>query len=214
MTEKNTPPATAPAATQFDALLGELDTLGTLAKALAEPEDQETDTTVIQENADEAEANAAKKDGGAPLAKAMRVQGADGEEFDAFDAEELVKAMGDLSAGQRTHADQLEVLVKGMTAAVTTIRAMGAKIQEQGALLKSLGDQGRGRRSNVILHEKPGAAGSMGGAKPSRETILAKSMDALAAKKISAVDVSAIEATLNKGEALNPQILAAIGVEA
>jgi hypothetical protein len=217
MTVQTPTPTPSPAASEFDALLAEVNTMDTLAKAMAEPEPEpegeESDTSVIQENADEAEANAANKDGRpAMLGKSMQVQ-ADGEEFEAFDAEELVKALDTLGTTQTTHGRQLEVLVKGMTAAVGTIKAMGAKLQEQGALIKALGDQGRGRRTAVTLHERPNPGGRSAAVPPDRETILSKSMDALIAKKISAADVSAIEATLNKGGSLDPTVLAALGID-
>lgn len=201
MTEKTTEP------TQFDALLGELGDMEALTKALNEPEpapapegedeDEEEDTSTIRENGDEARQNAAP--GPTLLGKSLTVQ-IDGEDTEVLDADALVQVLTKTVEGQEAHTGQIEILGKGLRAALGTIKVMATRMQEQEQLIKSFGDKPRGRLSALQL---PGGGAAPKPAGPANaEEVMAKCMGWLGDGTMTAAEVSTAESALNARQPL------------
>lgn len=201
----------------FEKLISELSELGAeqeqMSKAL--PADDGADDDKIQAAAadggdgDGAGADAgadagdgdgaSKDDDGEPMGKSLgMVTLENGEQVDAIDGTELVKA---LMARVETTEGQMQKALEG---------AVGL-IKGQSAMIKSLSDQvaklagaGRGRKAAVTVHEKVGGA-PLNKSEPAgmnADEFMAKALTAQAAGKIRGVDVAMIENCVNRGIAV------------
>ena len=203
----------------FDALIGELDTLAksmpstedvdkirAAAGEHGEPDGDENEDGPGDGDGDEDE----DEEGGEPMAKSFRIQDAAGNEFEAVDGAALIKG---LMAQQSTQQEQMTKSVRGLVGIV----------QKQDALLKSLiakveelGGQGRGRKSALSVHDRSDAGGESmaksAPAGPSSHELLAKASVLCQQGKggISGTDVARIEARLNRGEPIPPELVARI----
>lgn len=211
--------------TEFDKLIGELDTL---QKAL--PAEDGTGDAKIQAAAGEGgEGDAAgKKDGagaegdgtgegegnGDGMQKSMEVTLPDGTKVQAIDGAEMVKALADRVDGTEV------VFIKAMGQAVDLIKSQSAQLKTQGELIKSLqadftkiSAAPGGRKTLLTVHEKTAVTDPMAKAQPDvmeAEVFMTKALDAQKSGKITGQQVAAAEAALNRGWAVNPQTVAAV----
>lgn len=201
-------------ADQFQALLGELDTM---AKAMPDP----------ITNEDEPEAGVKQADGqgepspqeaapvgedGKPMIKSLQVTLPDGTVVDAEDGTELVKSLIARLDGTET------VMAKAMGAAIDLIKKQGEALTATNSLVKSLqtkvaelSAQPAGRKTVLTVHEKP--SGALAKSEPagiSEQEFMAKAMTAMAAGKITGLDVSTAETCINRGQAIPEQIIARV----
>lgn len=150
---------------------------------------------------------------GEGLNKSLKLIGADGKPIEVQDGTEMLKALSD-------ELDQSsEVLAKAMSTAVhmiaqqgTMIGALSKQVKEQGALLKSLSGEGRGRKAVLNLHEKTEALakGGMGGQQPDAMTagdFMLKAEGAYNSKKISGAEFTEIDVALRTRQPVDPALL-------
>jgi hypothetical protein len=151
----------------------------------------------------------------------------DGTSMEAFDGTELVKSLtsrleateselaAEKSANQATQANVL----KSLEAAVNLISQQSAALKSQEQMLKSLSDkvtamgrEGRGARSVQSVDPKTPLAKSLNTSPQqlSGQEILAKSMAAFKAGRITGFDATRIETSLNMGVAVPADLLATI----
>lgn len=204
----------------FDALLGELDVL---SKAL--PPDDTTNADGTQKIVDAAADGAAQSTGegeggegggeGDVMGKSLRVTLADGTEVDALDGTAMVKALSeDVSGFSGT-------LMKSLQLQTKVLAAQNSKLVEQGKLIKSLqgevarmGNTGRGRATQLSVHEKP-TAGGPAAPTPAQNRqagaeLMAKALSSVGKEGgMTAIDVSRMESYLNRGEAIPANLLQA-----
>jgi hypothetical protein len=171
------------------------------------------------------------KEKGKPMQKSFLLTMADGSEMEAFDGTDMLKALSDrLDASEQEiqEARQLgqsteENVLKSLQAAVNLIAKQSQTLKEQGAMIKSLNDQvtalgstGRGVRSvrSVTDIRSNDLNKSLnGGAQDKQLTgseILAKSLNAMTAGRISGYDAARIETAINLGIPVAPELMTAI----
>lgn len=210
-------------AAEFAKLLGELDTM---AKAMPDPEAEPDGDKKIAaadgadgtEGAD-AEGKDKKDADGKPMTKSLQVTLADGTVVDAEDGTELVKSLIERIDASDVRATETEsVMAKALGVAVDLIKSQGEQLKATKTLVKSLeakvgelSNEGRGRKTTVSVHEKP--SNTM--AKSQSEGIdsgefMAKAMTAMAAGKISGLDIATAEASINRGNAIPEHIVARV----
>lgn len=205
----------------FEKLLQELDELSDLQKSAPADMDGDADDANIAAAAEEGEGEGegeghAEPDGDeglggegdgdgdeAPMAKSYRFTLEDGEEIDAIDGTELVKSLVDRFDSQEA------TLSKALGGVVELIRSQGETIRAQGDLIKSLsadmkrlGNEGRGRKAVVSVAEKPAAETPLAKSEPdgmNASEFMAKALSAQQAGRITGLQVSIAEASLNKG---------------
>lgn len=195
---------------QFDALLGELDTM---MKALGT--DDSADDTKIQEMADaqgededegEDECEGCDEDG--TLGKSFNVTMADGSVYRMHDGTELVKALQsqveDLTA-------QNDKTMDAFQSSVALIKSLQADVQTLQKSVGELGNQGRGRKAVLSVHDKP-ASGVLAKSETSSADILTKALAAQQAGRVSSLEVSQIEAYAGRGIEIPSNLLNKIGV--
>ena len=166
---------------------------------------------------------------GKPLNKSFLLTMADGSEMEAFDGTELLKSLnarleaseGELAAEiQRGQATEGKVL-KSLQAAVGLIAEQMETLKAQGMMIKSLnerigvlGSTGRGIRSVRAVTDIAGTElnKSLGGKAEamSNQQILAKSLGAMKAGRISGLDATRIETSINLGVPVPAELLSAI----
>jgi hypothetical protein len=216
---------TAPAAGAFDALLAEIGAQSneteTLAKAIkgddaaiaaAAAEGDEGPEGETKEEKAARMAAMAEGGEGKPVMKALKVIDENGDESDALDAGEILKA---LQAGQVT----LEAnSAAGLKAVLGVVAAQGELIKSLHEQVSALGQSGRGRRSVLAIAEKPGATEDLSKAlteeKKStgmpREEFFSKALDAAKSGAISYHDVNHSETLVNGGGVPLPQVIKAV----
>lgn len=210
---------------KFDELVAEITAMqgstDALAKALPADDGEGDEKIVAAAGAEGGEGQGAsepadeKKDGegegDAPMTKSFKVTLADGSEAEAVDATELVKSLqaevgaltGKLTANETTVAKALE-----MTLGV--VKSQGLLLKAQGERLDKLAGEGRGRKSAVVIHDKPAAGTEAApaekpGMKP--EEFMAKAMTAYEGGKITGVQVGAIDVCLRTGQPIDPSLI-------
>lgn len=174
---------------------------------------------------------------GAPLAKSFALQLEDGTQVEAFDGTEMLKSFtdrletmelfaqssqGEIMKSLNMAADLISTQAHAIKTANQTIALQGQTIKQTGDLLKSLQERveqlagaGRGRASTVTLNDKPQADGvlakSLVGQEPmGREEVLAKSLAAMTAGRISGIEAASIETRLNMRLPIEATLLAKI----
>jgi hypothetical protein len=167
---------------------------------------------------------------GKPLNKSFLLTMADGSEMEAFDGTEMLKSLtarleaseGELAAEiQRGQATEGKVL-KSLQAAVGLIAEQMETLKSQGTMIKSLNERigvlastGRGIRSVRAVTDIAGTelnkslTGGQGQAM-SNQQILAKSLGAMKAGRISGLDATRIETSINLGVPVPAELLSAI----
>lgn len=196
-------------ADQFQALLGDL---GTMAKAM--------DDAAVEPDGDEkiaaADAEGAPADGdpkvdadGKPMTKSMQVTLPDGSVVEAEDGTALVKSLIERLDGTET------VMAKALGAAVDLIKKQGEALASTNTLVKSLqtkvaelSAQPAGRKTVLTVHDKP--AGTMVKSEPegmSEPEFMAKAMTAFKAGKITGLEISTAETSINRGQPVPNDII-------
>lgn len=202
---------------QFEKLMGELQTLGTesdeLAKAL--PADDGKDEKKIQAAAEDggldAGGDAAGEGDGEPdgdeccappLAKSMKVTLEDGTAVEAVDGTALVKALQDQVGALSGKLTETETaMVKSLESAVSVIKSQGELLKSLTEKVAALGNEGRGRKAVVTVHERKDGATLAKSEQPglTPDEFFAKALEAQKAGRITGSDVAVAEAHLNKG---------------
>lgn len=198
----------------FDKLMDTMSELDELRKALDEQGEQEEQDEQAANSLDEDEdEDEEDEDEDGTVAKSFRVTLEDGQEMEAFDGTDLIKSLTDRldtqEAESKTHS---EAVLKALGMAVDTLSGLQAQVVKQGKLIKSLnrtvadlGGQGRGRKSTLNVHEKPGAGSSNKQLRKSQQgdvtpqEFLAKAEALLDQGKIDPIDLVKAEAVLNRG---------------
>lgn len=199
-------------AAELSKLLGEL---GDLAKAMPAPESEPDGDEKIADAAADGAGDADPKLGedGKPMTKSLRVTLADGTEVDAEDGTELVKSL----IGRLDETE--DVMAKALGAAVDLIKKQGEQIAATNSLVKSLradvtklSTQPAGRKTVLTVHEKPAGA-ELAKSQPQGDTPEEFMTKALAAQKdgrLTGLDVSVAEASLNRGAEVPSHIVNAV----
>lgn len=200
----------------FEKLLEELDAIQTLAKsdpvdtgddddagiAEAAAEGEEADEGHAEPDGDEGIEGEGDGDGDEGMAKSFSLKLEDGTEVDAIDGTELVKSLIDrFDAQEDTLAKALGGMVDLLKSNAETVRAQGALIKSLQGDMKRLGGEGRGRKTVVSVAEKP-VAETLAKSEPegmNANEFMAKALSAQQAGKITGLDVSVAETSLNKG---------------
>lgn len=216
----------------FEKLLEELDTLQTLQKSEAADMDTDGagDDAGIAEAAAEGEGDEGHPEpdgdeglggegdgdgdeGGEGIAKSFSFTLENGEQVDAIDGTELVKSLIDrFDAQESTLAKAMGGVVELLKSNAETIRAQGDLIKSLQGEVKRIGGEGRGRKAVVSVAEKPVsdtlAKSEPDGMKPGE--FMAKALSAQKANRISGLDVSIAETSLNRGMPIPPHIVSRV----
>lgn len=210
---------------KFDELMADIEAVQgatvALAKALPADDGEGDEKIAAAAGAEGGESQGAsepaddKKDddasGDAPMAKSFKVTLADGSEADAVDATELVKSLqaevgaltGKLTATETSLAKALEQTLGVVKTQATLLKSYGERLDK-------VSGEGRGRKSAVMIHEKPAAGTETTPvAKPSMkpEEFMAKAMTAYEGGKISGVQIGAIDICLRNGQPIDPALI-------
>lgn len=188
----------------FAALLGDLDTM---LKADGDGGTALTTGTVKPDGDD-------GKDPGPDsptLTKALQVTLPDGTMVEAFDGEEMLKA---LEARQADMMGEIQDTQGAFGSMVELIKRQGAQIAKQESLLKALNTQverlaaaGTGRRAILNINEKPTAATVADtSADASPGEVMAKALNMARDGKLDWSWMSRIEAGQGRGEILPPEL--------
>lgn len=199
----------------FDALLGELDTL---AKSMPSTDDVDKIKAAAGEGEPDGDEDGKgpgdgdeddEGEGGEPMAKSFRIVGADGQEIEALDGGALIKG---LMAQQSTAQEQFAKSTKAM---VSVVQQQGTLIKSLAAKVEELAGQGRGRKSVLNIADRSAAAedplakGGQGSQAPTGREILAKASAAYAAGKggLTSLDIARIESRCNRGEPIPAEVV-------
>lgn len=135
----------------------------------------------------------------------------EGNRIEVMDATEMVKSLTLRLEQSESGAE------KAIGMAVDLIKSQAADLLNQGAMIKSLGDQvaalsnqGRGRVAVVSMAEKPGATPMAKAQEPAGlppQEFMAKALQAQIAGRLSGRDVSVAEGYLQKGLAVPADIV-------
>lgn len=205
--------ATPPSDDNFASLLSDLDAL---AKSLPTLDDVQAihgaaDNDDDPDNDGDADGDKDGDGDGKPMAKSMRVMGVDGVEIEAFDGGELIKSLIDQQTKQ---GDQM---TKAMTGIVGHLGRQDALMKSLIEQVAALSGQGRGRKSALTVHDRGAGAETTPLAKGGQQEltcadVLAKASSMFAVGKggFTAMDISRIEARLNRGEAAPADLVARV----
>lgn len=200
----------------FEKLLEELDAIQTLAKsdpvdaddgddagiAEAAAEGEDGDEGYAEPDGDEGIEGEGDGDGDEGMAKSFSLKLEDGTEVDAIDGTELVKSLIDrFDAQEDTLSKALGGIVDLIKSNTETMRSQAALIKSLQGDVKRLGGEGRGRKTVVSVAEKP-VAETLAKSEPegmNANEFMAKALSAQQAGKITGLDVSVAETSLNKG---------------
>ncbi len=170
-----------------------------IAAAAEDKEDTDADP-----DADPADGEPEEDDGKkAPLAKSLTT--IDGEEFEAVDATEILKALED-RVGEHS-----SVLAKALETTVAALNSQNLMIKALGAKVEALSNEGRGRKTVLTINEKRTTVDTLAKSETPQVTgdqILAKALSAQTAGKITGLDVSRAEVALQNGVAVPADIMA------
>lgn len=168
---------------------------------------------------------------GKPLNKSFLLTMADGSEMEAFDGTDMIKSLtarldaseGELEAERVRSHDTEDQVLKSLQAAVGLIAVQAETLKSQGMMIKSLNERvgvlastGRGIRSvravtDVTATQLNKALTGHGSAeRMSDREILAKSLGAMKAGRISGLDATRIETAINLGVPVSAELLSAI----
>ena len=211
----------------FDALLDELNQLAAepLAKANPDADDKQDDADIKaaadgdadddgEADGDDATDDHDEPDGDEPLGKSFTVTLEDGTQVEAYDGQSAFQALQDLMADLRTETGQaLSQIAQALGQSTSLIKSLRADNQALKSQLTAIGQQGRGRKSSLIVHDKAvgGGAADEQVTAPAPRDIMAKALDAQRAGRISGIDVARIDAYIGRGAPVPEPLLAQIG---
>lgn len=157
---------------------------------------------------DEDEEDEGMADDGKTFGKSIVATDANGNEVDAIDATDLIKSMAERIGGLDT---TLSKALTGITGVMAKQNDMIKSLQSQ---VSSLAGQGRGRKTQLFITEKPGIGETLvkseaasGEGKITPMELMAKSNAAYEAKKISGVELTTVDVCLRMGQAISPELL-------
>jgi len=168
------------------------------ANGEADPKPDDTDT--VRAKAGDVE----------PIAKSFRILMEDGSEAEAIDGTELVKSLQDrVVVAETALATNAEQMLKALNATTELIKSQGEAIAALRGEIARLGNEGRGRKAIVTLADKPALADMNKSDKPGLPAaeFMSKALAAQAAGRITGLEVSIAEGSLNKGTAVPAHIV-------
>jgi hypothetical protein len=207
---------------KFQALLAELDQAGAdtqeqLAKSLpaaVEPQTPAAATPTAAPapaadpvNPEDANGGVLAKALGEVNALAQGAQAATGDDPVVIDGEEIFKSLEALG-GRQTGVE--EVLTKSVTSLLGLVKGQNALIKSLSDRLDVLGGTGAGRRTVIQVQERPDVGGVLAKAQPegmSAPEILAKANTAFDAKKITGLELTALDVSLRNGQVPSTETL-------
>jgi len=205
---------------QFQALLDTLngvatdaDTLKKSVPAAAEDapgtgegvtaDEQAEDDEAIAAAAAEAEAKGEGK--GETLGKSFEVVAEDGTKHEAVDATELVKSL--MSRQEATEGN----LMKAMEAMVGTVQKQGELIKSLTEKVAELSTQGRGRKSQLVVLDKPDTTLAKSGAGDKQgmsiDEFFVKANTAFDQGKITGKELTVIDVCKRSNQAIDPALV-------
>lgn len=198
----------------FDALLADLTALKgegeAMQKSYAPNDDSQDDQNIVAAADDKGNGDldddgtndktgkpVGKKEGEGdePMGKSFDLTLDDGTKVEAFDATELLKALGARQDGVET------ALTKALEITVGTIKTQGDMIKSLQADVTRLAASGRGRKTAVTINDKVDPA-SLAKSEPtgmSPGEFMAKALTLQEAGKLTGLEVSRAESYLNRG---------------
>lgn len=207
----------------FDALLGELDTLSKAAmadsKVMAAAKEggapmPDKDKPGMSEEEEEAERERSMMKGDGydddMMGKSFAVTLPDGTTQEAYDGTAMLKAMGvqvsALAASRDAVRADLNKALSTSSALLGLVKQQGEMMKAMHARVEAMANTGRGRQATISLADKPGP---IAGAAPSNNgnDVMAKAMTAFRAGGLDGSDVSRIEAHLARGLPVPSDIL-------
>lgn len=175
-------------------------------ETIAAMADGDADDDGVDDNDDD-DTGLDDEDEDAPMGKSFGVQLADGTKVEAYDGTQLVKS---LLAQQQQMQTKSEEALTGVVGMLKSMRTLVVEQQKEiKALRKSLeriGEQGRGRKSKLTVHEPPRVAEGEPDAGEIAGTIMSKANAAFATGRINGRDLNTIDVALRRHEA-PPQAL-------
>jgi hypothetical protein len=137
-----------------------------------------------------------------PMGKSFSVRLGDGTHVEAYDGTALVKSL--LAQQQQIQSKSEEALtgVVGMLKSMRTlITAQQAEIKTLRKSVDRLGEQGRGRKSKLTVHEPPRVTEGEPDRGEIAGTIMSKANAAFASGRINGRDLNTIDVALRRNEA-------------
>lgn len=220
---------------EFEKLAAELEVLAKAQpateedKVLAAAKDAGVDTEQVGETAeeDDSAADAAgvsgpDGDGDADdqedevLGKSFQVVGSDGAPVKAYDATDLIKSLneriGGLEAEKETEAERREHLGKSLESIADLLKSQSERIDTLQKAMVNMSKQGFGRKAVLTVTEKPDTtmAKSVQSDGVDGNEFMAKAMGALKSGRISAMEVSIAEGSLNRGIPIREDIVSRV----
>lgn len=207
----------APAANEFDALLGDLDLFtkamasgdgdAMIAGAAAEgAEGDEGDEGGEGEGGEGGEGQAAPGGDDSVMGKSFGVTLADGSQEDVYDATALLKSLMDDRDTMRVtvahQGSQLTSALAALKGAVGALRSTGELVKALQSDVKRLGNTGGGRRAVLDVHERHSAAAPAAAAAPAglkASEFMAKAMEMNKAGDMTAIEISRLEMGFERG---------------
>lgn len=148
---------------------------------------------------------------GQPLVKSFKVKTIDGEEVDAIDGTEMLKAL------ESRVASGEEQMTKSMSALIGLVKGQNEMIKSLSEKVNALGGQGRGRKTILSITEKTPLAkggdaahgGGSGGAAegPTVDEFLAKSEAAWKSGSLTGKEFSTIDVACRMGTEIEPGLI-------
>lgn len=148
--------------------------------------------------------------GGEGLAKSFKVKTADGQELDAIDGTEMLKAL------EQRVATGEESLGKALGGLINLVKGQGALIKSLSEQVKALGAQGRGRKTILSITEKAplakshgagGEGGAGAGEGPTVEEFLMKSEAAWKSGALTGKEFNTIDVACRMGAEIEPGLI-------
>lgn len=212
---------------QFDKLLADLNGIAAeqvdMTKAL--PADDGKDDGKIQAAAEDGgglEGNGAgdgdddeDDKGGEPMGKSLgTVTLADGTQAEAVDGTELVKSLMAQVEDIKVGAEATETkMAKALDGAIGLIKTQGEMIKSLTETVKKVSGEGRGRKTVLSVVEKPAAGEDLSKSQSqgmTGEEFFAKANAAFDARKISGVELTAIDVALRNKTPVDPSVIAKV----
>ena len=148
-----------------------------------------------------------------PMAKSFKVTLEDGTEAEAVDAGALVKSLQDqvgALSGQLSKTE--ESLAKSLGTTLELVKGQQTLIKSLTDRVNKLSSTGAGRKSTVVVHEKPagepaGALAKSQAAAASPAEFLLKSNAAFEAGKLTGLELTTIDVSLRGGQAIPTELI-------
>jgi len=152
-------------------------------------------------------------DEGESFGKSFQVTLADGRVIEAVDGQAAIGAMqeeiGALRDETRTALGQIADALKQSTQLIKSLRTDNAELKGR---ISAISATGRGRKSTLVMHEKPAGGDPAPAAEtPTPRDLMAKALEAQRAGRMSGVDVARLESYLGNRAPIPDSLLAQIG---